>query len=442
MKRALPLRSATAVAVAAVLVGATAGCGGSGGSGGGGGHADRAGRVTVWSLKDTALNPLQAKSVRTYNAAGPKSQATLATFENDPYKAKLASSLGTAATPDVFLNWGGGNLADYVEAGRVADLSGELDATFRDEFLHSVLAAGTVGGNVYGIPMQGVQPVALFFNKDVFAQAGIGAAPATWQELLDDIDALKAAGVTPIALAGSQSWTELMWMEYLLDRVGGPGVFAAIQAGKAGAWDDPAVTAALRMIRELVDRGAFGTDYGSVGQDSGGADALLSKGRAGMELMGSWEYASQLASAPGFVKGGKLGWSTFPTVPGGKGDPKDVVGNPSDFFSVAAGSGHLADAADFISKTVTQPSYVTGLISIGQVPAVAGIEDQLTSGPNASYTTFVYEMVEHAPSFTQSWDQALSPATGQAMLAALQKVFNGTSTTREFVSTMDALHAR
>ncbi|MEE4543349.1 extracellular solute-binding protein [Streptomyces sp. V4-01] len=428
-------RSAVTAVSAALVLAATAtacGSGGPGGSGSGGG------RVTVWSLQDTALNPVQKDSISAYNAAAKGPRVSMQTFVNDPYKQKLQTALGSPNAPDVFLNWGGGNLSTYVSSGDVADLSADLDAAFRARFLPSVLAGGTVGGKVYGVPMEGVQPVALFSNKDVLARAGIAAPPASWQDLLDDVDAMKAAGVTPIALAGSQAWTELMWMEYLLDRVGGPQVFANIQAGRPGAWDDPAVATALTMIRTLVDRGAFGTNYGSVGQDSGGADALLAKGRAGMELMGSWEYAGQLATAPDFVQQGRLGWSAFPTVPNGKGDPKDVVGNPSNFFSVTAKSGERAAAVDFITRTVAAPSYVKDLISIGQVPAIAGIEEQLRTGPNAGYTTFVYGLVQQAPSFTQSWDQALDPATAQTLLTNLQKVFNKQSSPGQFVSAMDA----
>ncbi|MGW5349147.1 extracellular solute-binding protein [Streptomyces sp. NPDC004031] len=435
MKSALTRRTLIALCAVTALATTATACGSSGpGSSGSGGG----GKVTVWTLQDTAFNPVQKKSVDAYNKASKDTRASMQTFVNDPYKQKLQTALGSPNAPDVFLNWGGGNLSTYVKAGSVADLSADLDATFKAKFLPSVLAGGTIDGKVYGVPMEGVQPVALFYNKDVFAKAGITAPPATWQDLLTDIDKMKAKKITPIALAGSQAWTELMWMEYLLDRVGGPEVFASIQAGKPGAWDDPAVATALGMIKDLVARGAFGTNYGSVNQDAGGADALLSRGRAGMELMGSWEYAGQLATAPKFVKDGKLGWTSFPTVPNGKGDPKSIVGNPSNFFSVSATSKDRTGAVDFIKKTVTEPSYVSDLLSIGQVPAVAGIDAQIKSSPNADYTSFIYGLVANAPSFTQSWDQALDPATAQKMLTNLQKVFNKQSTPEQFVSAMDA----
>lgn len=80
--------------------------GAAGGSGGGG-------RVTVWTLQDTAFNPVQKKSVSAYNAASKDTRATMQTFVNDPYKQKLQTALGSPNAPDVFLNWGGGNLSTY-----------------------------------------------------------------------------------------------------------------------------------------------------------------------------------------------------------------------------------------------------------------------------------------------------------------------------------------
>ncbi|WP_026211817.1 extracellular solute-binding protein [Longispora albida] len=422
------LRTAVAVAASALAL-ALAACGS---------PADAGPSMQVWVLQDKALNPVQQKVTDTYNAGKPSVRAAVQPFANDPYKQKLQTAIGSPNAPDVFLNWGGGNLNTYVKAGNVTDLTAALDANpaFKNSFLPSVLDGGKINGRYYGVPMAGVQPVILFFNKDVLAKAGVTAPPATWAAMLAAIDRLKAAGVIPIALAGSQAWTELMWLEYLLERVGGPQVFADIEAGKPGAWSHPAVLTALTMIRDLVDRGAFGTSFGSVGQDSGGADALLAKGKAGMLLMGSWEYAGQLSTAPEFVQNGRLGWAPFPAVEGGKGDAKAVVGNPSNFFSVSAKSAHGPHAISYIEKTVTSPDYVSGLIKIGQVPAVAGLSAQLASGPNASYTTFVYDMVKDAPSFTQSWDQALDPATAQKMLTNLQQVFNKQISPQQFVTAM------
>lgn len=426
-----PVVRLLAPAVAGAVLLSTAACGTSGPAG------SSAGSLTVWTLQDSALNPVQKQEISAFNSAQSGTTATMQTFVNDPYKQKLQTAIGSPQAPDVFLNWGGGNLATYVQAGDVTDLSSALAAnpTWKNAFLPSVLAGGEIDGKYYGVPMEGVQPVSLFYNKSVFAKAGITAAPATWPELLTDVSALKAKGVIPIALGGSESWTELMWLEYLLDRIGGPTKFAAIAANKPGAWQDPAVTQALTDIVQLIDAGGFGTAYASVTQDDGAADALMSSGKAAMELMGSWEYAGQLATTPSFVKTGDLAWAAFPSVPGGTGDPKDVVGNPSNFFSVSAKDTDTKDAVAFL-KTVTSPDYIKNLIGIGQIPAVAGLGSQLAAGPNATFTTYVYDQVQNAPSFTQSWDQALSPAAAQTLLNNLQQVFDKQETPAQFVSAL------
>src|SRR3712207_8039645 len=163
-----------------------------------------------------------------------------------------------------------------------------------------------------------------------------------------------------------------MWFEYLLDRVGGPEVFQAIRDGEEGAWQQPEVVQSLQMITDLVDRGAFGDNFASVGYDVGGASTILAQGDAGLHLMGSWEYANHLGQSPDFVTSGDLGWAPFPAVEGGKGDPTNIVGNPTNFYSIAADSDAKEVAAEFVSTALNDETYVSDLIAAGDVPAVSG----------------------------------------------------------------------
>ncbi len=108
------LTRVAAQASAAVLVGALAACGSAGpaGPGGGGGSAQ------VWALQDTTLNPIEESSIERFNEGSEAGDAELATFGNDPYKQRLRVALGSPNAPDVFFNWGGGNLKEYVDAAR------------------------------------------------------------------------------------------------------------------------------------------------------------------------------------------------------------------------------------------------------------------------------------------------------------------------------------
>jgi xylobiose transport system substrate-binding protein len=335
--------------------------------------------------------------------------------------------MGSAKMPGMFFSWGGGSLDDYVEAGKLVELDGMLGT----HFLPSALAAGKVDDKLVGLPCRGTQPVFLFYNKKVFADAGV-RPPTTYAELTGLVKTFTKKGVTPFALAGnaSSSWTELMWVEYLVDRLAGPALFDKIQNGDWSQWQDPAVLKAARMIEELVDSGAFGKNFGSVNYGAGGTSTLLNKGKAAMVLMGSWEYATQQSEDPDFAEN-DLGYVPFPSVEGGNGDPKSVVGNPSNYISVTTAAAK--DTAMEFLRTTYSDSYVQGLIEKGEVPVTTGAEALLAKAPDPAYAKFQYDLVQQAPSFTQSWDQALGLTLGTPLLTEIQKLFNGQSSPERFV---------
>ncbi|MEU2348545.1 extracellular solute-binding protein [Modestobacter sp. NPDC049651] len=421
--------SATTLVLAGALVAA---CGSDSTSGGSGGGA-----ATVWALQDTTLNPIEQASIDRFNKDGD-GKAKLVTFANDPYKQQLRTSINGSKAPDVFFNWGGGNLKPYVDAGKIEDLTPLLDKNpeLKDAFLPSVAAGAQFDGKTYGLPMRGVQPVLLFNNKKVLESAGISESPKTWDELLADVDALKAKGVTPIALAGSQSWTELMWAEYLLDRVGGPEVFQNIRDGKNGGWNQPEVVQAMTMLNDLIKRGAFGNKFQSVGYDVGGASTILATDQAGFHLMGSWEYTNQLGQSPDFVKAGNLGYGAFPAIDGGKGDPSNLVGNVSNFYSVTKDSKSKDAALDYVAKTVNDPTYVSDLIKAGDVMPLKNARDQIAKTDNADYGVAIFDMTSNAKNFQLSWDQDLKSDEATKMLTELSNLFNGKQTPEGFVKAL------
>jgi xylobiose transport system substrate-binding protein len=421
------------VAVTGVLIAAATACGTSGPDRGD--AAAQAGTVRVWLLDDK-INPVQERAVTEFNK-GSAVKVVVDKFGPNDYPNKLRTAMGSPNAPDVFWNWGGGSIRSYVDAGQLEDLTPALqaDPTFKSAFLPSVLDAGKIGDKFYGVPLRGMQPVVLFYNKQVFSAAGV-QPPATWDDVLRLTDTFKQRKVTPFAVAGTQSWTELMWLEYLVDRIGGAQVFADIAAGKAGGWQHPAVLKAAQAIRDLVDRGAFGTNYASVDySNTGGASTLFARGKAAMHLMGSWEFANQLQAEPDFAADG-LGFTAFPSVPGGAGDPAAVVGNPTNYLSVNSGAAHKDVAVAFLKRMAAEP-YVADLVKAGDVPTTSNATQQLAQSPNPQFATFQYELVRKAPSFTLSWDQALTPSAGQAVVAAVQKLFNKQLSPAQFVAEVE-----
>jgi xylobiose transport system substrate-binding protein len=413
-----PVRRWIALTLACALAVGASACGSSGpqdsGSAGGG-------RVTVWALQDPTQQKFERPAVERFKAQSDAT-ANLQVFSNTVYANKLRVAMGTPNAPDVFFNWGGGSIATYVKAGQVEDLSGYFGKhpQVRDAFLPSVIQAGEIDGKPYGVPLRGMQPLLLFYNKKVFRDAGV-QPPKTWDDVRALIPRLKRAGVTPFVLGMQDAWTGLMWPEYFLERIGGHAPFERLLKGDPGAWEDPAMTRAMDMTRQLIDAGAFGSKFNSVSYTNRSATALLAQGKGAMMLMGSWEYSNQLNDNRAFAEH-DLGWLAFPSIPGGKGDPAAVVGNPTNYFSVHAKSKAKAAATEFLGQ-MAKPAYVKDLIAAGDVPAVKGIEDELAAGPNPEFSTQVYKMVQDAPTFTLSWDQAIAPKQAEALLTNLRRFY-------------------
>ena len=80
-----------------------------------------------------------------------------------------------------------------------------------------------VDGKQYGLPYN-LGVVGLWYNKDLFEQAGIAAPPATWDELLADVQIFKDKGIVPISIAAgaADTWTTMFWWAYLSTRICGP----------------------------------------------------------------------------------------------------------------------------------------------------------------------------------------------------------------------------
>lgn len=429
------LRKGSAALAAGALAVTLAACG----SGGPGGSVS-ADSATMWGLTG-GNQPVLQKSVDSWNSAHSGESIKLDFFANDAYKTKVRTAVGAGQGPTFIYGWGGGVLKSYVDAGQVEDLTSFLEKNpeVKDRYLPSVLKNGQVNGKQFAVPNNNAQPVVLYYNKELFDKVG-AQPPRTWDDLMALVPKFKAAGIAPFSLGGQSKWPDLMWLEYLTERIGGPQVFADIAANKPNAWSNPAVAEALTKIQQLVDAGGFVNGFSSIAADSNADQALLYTGKAAMILQGGWIYQTMKKNAADSIKNGKIGWVTFPTVDGGKGDPADIVGNPSNFWSVSskATDAQKKTAEDYIKSGMFTDADTQALIDSGAVPVVKGIEGKLQASPDKDFLTFVYGMVKDAPSFTLSWDQALSPAQGDAMLSNLDQIFLKKITPEQFVSTMNA----
>lgn len=381
--------------------------------------------ITEWDLQ---TNPGPAKildeaAVR-FEKANPGYKVEQSHIMNDAYKTKLKIAFGANQPPCVFSSWGGGPLKEYVKAGQVVDLSSYLtkDAAYRDRFATAGFSTVTFDGKVYGIPAENTVAAVMFYNKEMFANEKLDT-PKTWDDLLNVVKVLKAKGIAPFSLANKNKWTGSMYYVYLVDRIGGPGVFAKAAArAPGGSFADPAFIEAGKRIQELVKAGAFAEGYNGLDYDVGASRRLLYSGKAAMELMGTWEASTILGENPDFYK--KLDFFQFPTVPGGKGSPTAVLGTIGDnFFSISTACKE-PDAAFKLIQSLTDDVSAQARLDDKRIIPVKGLK---TSDP---FLNRVMSLVAGASSVQFWYDQELSPNLAQVHLNTTQALF-GLSITPE-----------
>jgi len=418
-----------ATGLAALLLGVMACSSGPAAGGAGAGAA-------LWGLTGGDQDNVLAPSLADWNKANPASEVKGSFFANDAYKTKIRTAVGAGSAPTIIYGWAGGTLKSYVKANKVVDLTDAV-ASAKDKYLPSVFDQGVVDGKTYAVPMNAVTPIMFYYNKTVLAKAGV-AVPKNWDDIIAAIPKLKAIGVAPFSLAGGSKWPELMWEEYLVDRVAGPAAFDDVMAGKKDAWNNPGIIKANKMIQQLVDAGGFVDGFSSVTADSNADVALLYTGKAAMMLQGAWVYSTFVSQAAPFVKNG-LGYTTFPAVDGGQGDPADIVGNPSGYFSVSAAASKEQQKAaiDYLTKGIFDDAYTQRMLDSNQVPPIVGIEGKISANKDSEFASTVYDLTKSAPNFQMSWDQALPAVPATALLANLDLLFTKKISSAEFSVNMN-----
>ncbi|MFD1046261.1 extracellular solute-binding protein, partial [Kibdelosporangium lantanae] len=409
-----------------------------GGTGGGGSGA----KASYWYLTGKPQETIRVDAVKRFNTANPNGQITATGFQNDAFKTKIKTAIGAGEAPTLIWGWGGGTLRSYAKAGQVDDLTQWFaeNPNIKNRLLPTSFDAATVDGKLYAMPCETVQPIVLYYNKKVF-DAAKAQPPQSWGDVMNLVTMFNAKGIAPFALGGQSRWTNMMWLEFMFDRIGGPEVFHAIFQGEKDAWSNPAAITALTKVQELVSANGFIKGFSSITADSNADQALLYTGRAAMMLHGSWSYGIQQENGGDFVPSGSLGFMNFPPVEGGKGDPSNTVGNPAQYVSISAkaSADEKKIAKQFLTTGVLDAEEVKAWIGTGGVPVIQGTESQLASSKDAKFLQFVYDTASKAKTFGQSWDQALSPTAAEALLNNISKLFGMTISPQQFADSMNAV---
>jgi raffinose/stachyose/melibiose transport system substrate-binding protein len=183
-----------------------------------------------------------------YHAAHPETKVEMNYQQDDLYETiGLQNLLAGRNAPDIYFEWTGERLRTRLNDGYAADLtsafkSGPLAGLFDD----ATLAQYTVDGKVVMVPYSADVSNVLWYNKAIFADAGI-QPPATWADLLAACDKLSAQKIIPIASGNKDLWAAGNWLGHLASRVVGEDVYAQTLGG-TGKFSTPAWETAFGHI--------------------------------------------------------------------------------------------------------------------------------------------------------------------------------------------------
>ena len=351
-----------------------------------------------------------------YTAAHPNVKINITVLENEAFKTKLATQVASGDVPDLFQSWGGATMAQQADAGALQDITAAV-APWANTVNAGAMSIYQYNGKQYGIPWD-MGMIGFWYNKDLFSQAGITQPPATWDDYLADVKALKDKGITPLAIAGKDEWPSMHLWTYLVLRNGGGDAMAQMIQNKD--WNTDACTKAGQDVLALNALNPYQDGYKAATYNN--EAAAVGNGKAAMELMGQWAPSvqkDQSANKQGL--GDKLGWFPFPSVAGGAGAPTDGVGGGN---GIAVGKNAPPEAIDFLKFFMSvdnQNKLNTDGVGLS---TTVGTESTITD-PNLKAVL----AGRGAATFMQLYlDQATAGTLGQTFNDATMALFAGAST--------------
>lgn len=379
-------------------------------------------KISWWHI-GTAANDraMNQKFADEFMAKNPNVTIEITVLENEAFKSKLTTVMQSGNPPDIFHTWGGGVLSEYANAGLTRDITSFVKGTpFGNSMAPGVWELYSTNGKVYAVPND-AGCITFWYNKDLLAKVGYTSFPTDWDDFIVLVKKLKAAGITPIAIAGGDKWPAMFYWAYLSLRLGGPQLFQDTFSGKnTQGFNEPTFVKAGQMLAELVALKPF--QDGFLGATYNDQAALVGNGQAAMELMGQWAPNVQRDNSTSKAGiGDKLAVATFPAIKGGKGKTTEVMGGGGGF---ALGKNASDAAVEFVKFLTSKENQITVAKTNGSLVTTKGAEVGIED-PNAK---MVKALVDTCTFFQLYLDQYLSPAAGGILNDSVQAILAGTKT--------------
>lgn len=219
---------------------------------------------------------------------------------DDNYYTSLKTKLASGECPDIILTQpmyaGQNSCYALAEAGYLASLNDLDNVQGREDALSSVTYDGDIVTDTSSVAILGT-----YYNKELFAQAGIESEPQTWDEFLEDCKKLKDAGIQPIVMGDKDQYVLQFGLYQLAaDEIysKNPDFDTQLRDGDASFTDEGTWDKVLEMYKTLYDEGYIDASK-SLGYGASQAIQDFIDGKAAMTFDGSFNATALLAEGAG-----------------------------------------------------------------------------------------------------------------------------------------------
>ena len=357
--------------------------------------------------------------------------------DDEDYKSQLALDLGSGEGPDVF-SIDGIWVGEFATAGYIAPLTDVVGPEVDEwdgwsQINEAVQANGSYDGARYGIP-QGTDGRVIYFNKDLFEQAGLPAdwQPTTMEEVLEAARAIKEAlpDVTPIQLNGGVAMGEATKMQGILPLLAAAG--GQVYDEETGMWGGatPELTAALGTYAAIYGDEELGDAEMQLFQDGRNQSfEAFANGEIAMLIESDYLWRSVIDPADGNfpmeTRDEVVGWVKIPAY-----EPGGALGG-LDFASMSGGGAwalnpntdHPAEAWALMTFILSPDIMLARYADSAQLTARDDVNAQILG--NDPMLTYVAEEVLPVTHYRPGL--AEYPEVSIALQEAVEAVVTGTS---------------
>lgn len=375
MRRRILIAATSAAGILALTA-----CGGGGSSDGG---SESRGDITIWYSNNESEIAWGEQMVEAWNAANPDEQVTAQEIPaGSSSEEVIGAAIAAGNAPCLIFNTSPAAVPQFEKQGGLVNLSSFSDGDDYITARSGELAEQyrSADGDFYQMPWKS-NPVMIFYNKTLFAQAGLdpeNPALSTYDDFLQTAQTLKDAGVAPYAINPAPTSEFFQsWFDFYPLYAAETGGTQLVEDG-AATFDDAAGESVAEFWRTVyADQLAGQEQY----QGDAFADAY-----AAMAIVGPWAID---------VYGDDVDWGAVP-VPTSEGTPADETWTFSDAKNVGmfTACDNQATAWDVLKFATSEEQDGAWLTETGQMP----LRQDLTG----TYPDFFAEN----PAYEQFGDQA------------------------------------